>query len=85
MIVEKYLTSDPEHIFMLRQLDKFMSGHNGFIAGGCFKNLFNHEKIKDIDVFFKTQDDFTAAWSSYRYTENDVCIEKITETISSSN
>ena len=53
MSAEKYLTSDPEHIFMLRQLDKFMSGHNGFIAGGCFKNLFNHEKIKDIDVFFK--------------------------------
>ena len=60
MIAEKYLTSDPEHIFMLRQLDKFMSGHNDFIAGGCFKNLFNHEKIKDIDVFFKNQDDFNA-------------------------
>ena len=26
MIAEKYLTSDPEHIFMLRQLDKFMCG-----------------------------------------------------------
>ena len=64
MIAEKYLTSDTEHIFMLRQLDKFMSGHNGFIAGGCFKNLFNHEKIKDVDVFFKTQDDFTAACKS---------------------
>lgn len=51
MIAEKYFTSYPEHIFMLRQLDKFMSGHSGFIAGGCFKNLFNHEKIKDIDVF----------------------------------
>ena len=29
MLAEKYLTSDPEHIFMLWQLDKFMSGHNG--------------------------------------------------------
>ena len=85
MLAEKYATSDPEHIFMLRQLDKFMCGHNGFIAGGCLKNLFNHEKIKDIDVFFKSQDDFTAAWLSYGYTEDDLYIEKVTETISSSN
>lgn len=27
----------------------------------------------------------SAAWSSYRYTENDVYIEKVIETISSSN
>ena len=26
MLAEKYATSDPEHIFMLRQLDKFMCG-----------------------------------------------------------
>ena len=53
-----FVTSDPEHIFALRQMDKFMVGHRGFIAGGCFKNLFSHERIKDIDVFFR----FFADW-----------------------
>lgn len=57
----KYIISDPDHIFTLRQLDKFMVGHNGFIAGGCFKNLFNNEPIKDIDMFFKSEDDFNKA------------------------
>lgn len=61
MTDEKYIISAPEHIFALRQLDKFMSEHNGFIAGGCFKNLFNSERIKDVDVFFRSSRDFTAS------------------------
>ena len=56
--MEKWTKSDPEHIFSLRQLDKFMVNHRGFIAGGCFKNLFNGEHIKDIDVFFLDNADF---------------------------
>lgn len=42
-------------------LDKFLIGHKGFIAGGCFKNIFNKEKIKDIDVFFENETDFLEA------------------------
>lgn len=38
-----------------------MTDHNGFICGGCFKNIFNHEKVKDIDIFFKNQKDFDEA------------------------
>lgn len=60
----KYVVSDPEHIFVLRQLDKFMVGHRGFIAGGCFKNIFNNEPIKDVDVFFKSAEDFYNAVDS---------------------
>ena len=56
-----FVTSDPEHIFALRQMDKFMVGHRGFIAGGCFKNLFSHEHIKDVDVFFRSYEDFLDA------------------------
>lgn len=52
------MKSDPYHIFALRQLDKFMVNHHGFIAGGCFKNLFNGERIKDVDVFFRDNADF---------------------------
>ena len=54
----EWMKSDPEHIFALRQLDKFMINHRGFIAGGCFKNLFNGERIKDVDVFFRDRADF---------------------------
>lgn len=53
-----WVKSDPEHIFALRQMDRFMEGHSGFIAGGCFKNVFNGEPVKDVDVFFETEDDF---------------------------
>ena len=42
-------------------LDEFMTGHKGFICGGCFKNIFNHEKVKDLDIFFKSQTDFDEA------------------------
>lgn len=66
----KYITSDPDHIFALRQLDKFMIGHNGFIAGGCFKNIFNNEPIKDIDVFFKSAADFNNAVSYFNGDED---------------
>ena len=57
----EWMKSDPEHIFALRQLDKFMVNHRGFIAGGCFKNLFNGERIKDVDVFFRDSADFQLA------------------------
>lgn len=59
--MEEFVRSDPEHIFALRQLDKFMVNHHGFIAGGCFKNLFNGERIKDVDVFFRDHADFSNA------------------------
>lgn len=45
----------------LRQLDEFMIGHKGYIAGGVFKNIFNHESYKDVDVFFENEADYTVA------------------------
>lgn len=44
-----------EEFYNLAFLDNFMIGHKGFIAGGCFKNIFYKEKIKDIDVFLKVR------------------------------
>lgn len=46
---------------MLNWLDEFMEGHKGFICGGCFKNIFNNEKVKDLDIFFKSESDFEEA------------------------
>lgn len=46
---------------MLNWLDEFMAGHNGFICGGCFKNIFSKEKAKDLDIFFESRADFDEA------------------------
>ncbi|MBY4972955.1 hypothetical protein K6V43_06130 [Streptococcus suis] len=47
-------------------LDKFLAGHKGFIAGGCFKNIFNSERVKDLDIFFESEKDFLEAKSYYK-------------------
>ena len=50
---------------MLNWLDEFMIGHKGFICGGCFKNIFNGEKVKDLDIFFQSKADFEDAVKHY--------------------
>lgn len=50
-----------DNYWMLNWLDKFMEGHKGFICGGCFKNIFNNEKVKDLDIFFRSESDFEEA------------------------
>lgn len=55
------IKQERENFWILNWLDEFMTGHKGFICGGCFKNIFNHEKVKDIDIFFKTQTDYDEA------------------------
>lgn len=45
----------------VRFLDIYMLGHNGYIAGGCFKNIFEGKKIKDIDIFFENENQHTEA------------------------
>lgn len=54
-------TQDRDNFWMLNWLDEFMDGHKGFICGGCFKNIFNKEKVKDLDIFFNSRDDFDDA------------------------
>lgn len=50
-----------ENFWMLNWLDEYMTGHKGFICGGCFKNIFNKEKVKDLDIFFENESDFDDA------------------------
>lgn len=44
---------DRENFWILNWLDEYMTGHKGFICGGCFKNIFNKEKVKDLDIFLR--------------------------------
>lgn len=56
-------------IYNYRQLwwlDKLLIGHRGYIAGGCFKNIFNNERVKDIDIFFENKADCLEAISYYK-------------------
>lgn len=55
------IKQERDNFWPLNWLDEFMTGHKGFICGGCFKNIFNHEKVKDLDIFFKNRTDFDEA------------------------
>lgn len=56
-----FIECSRDNYWMLSFLDKYMSNHHGFICGGCFKNIFNKEKIKDIDIFFESKSDYDSA------------------------
>lgn len=58
---EMFVELDIDNFRMLDWLDQYLIGHKGFICGGCFKNIFNQEKIKDLDIFFKTERDWEHA------------------------
>lgn len=49
-----YVNLKPMNYWNLLWLDDYLVGHKGFICGGCFKNILNKEKVKDLDIFFKT-------------------------------
>lgn len=51
-------------IFNFRQLiflNKYAIYDNAIIAGGCFKNIFKNEKIKDVDLYFRDESDYNRA------------------------
>lgn len=45
-----------ENFRQLNKLKKYIDGIDGFIAGGVFKNIFNNEPIKDVDIFFENEE-----------------------------
>lgn len=66
---EEFIERSFDNFNNLRWLDTYMIGHKGFIAGGCFKNIFNNEKVKDIDIFFETKSDYIDAVCYYESSE----------------
>jgi len=71
----EYILDDVE-FSELEMLEKFLEGHNGFIAGGCFKDLLSEEKKspKDIDIWFRNEKDFQEAEKYFekQYEDDDV-------------
>lgn len=60
-----FVTQNVDNFWKIRFLDKYMQGHKGFIAGGCFKNILQGQLVKDIDIFFSSSDDFHDAVDYY--------------------
>ena len=55
-----------DYYISLSWLSTYLWFHKGFVAGGCFKNIFNKEKIKDIDIFFRNEGDCKEAIIEFR-------------------
>lgn len=62
----KFKIVEPLNFRQIFYLEKFMFGHTGFIAGGCFKNIFNDEKVRDIDMFFQSGAEFEKGKKIFR-------------------
>lgn len=39
--MNNFVIDTPDNFWQIRWLDKYMEGHKGFIAGGCFKNILS--------------------------------------------
>lgn len=69
----EYRSGDISNFPQLRILTRFLIGHPGFVAGGCFKHLLSGEKPTDVDMFFRSSKDFYAAVEKFEdsddYTE----------------
>lgn len=73
-----------ENFSNLYWLEEYMTGHKGFICGGCFKNIFDGKKVKDLDIFFENEYEWQKAvdyfdersvgygfWEEEKVTEED--------------
>jgi len=49
----------------LKPLDVYLEGIPGYIAGGCFKDLFLGKEPKDIDIWFPSDYSFLSACNIY--------------------
>jgi len=50
---------------MLSFLGAYLNGINGFIAGGCFRSIFDGSTPRDIDIFFRSKAEFYHARDIY--------------------
>lgn len=80
-----FIEKPKETFNKVRFLDYYMEGHSGFIAGGCFKNIFKGERIKDLDIFFNNVDEFNKGNEYFKTNEDFVFSYENNNTISYKN
>ena len=54
----------------LKVLQKYIKNTRGFVAGGCFKDLFSGKITRDIDIFFENEKDYNEALTLYSTKKN---------------
>ena len=76
-----FITKPVTNFMQLQFLNQYLKSYDCCIAGGCFKNIFTGDKIKDIDIFFKDERAWADVVSQIRsdeaykfYYENDKVI-----------
>ena len=62
----EYLDASGLDFARIKWLDTHMAGHKGFIAGGCFKQIFTGQRVKDIDMFFSNGGEWSEASAYFR-------------------
>lgn len=64
-MISKFKSKPSFNYVELKGLRKYIKGTKGFIAGGCFKDIFSGKKARDIDIFFERQEDYDTATLHY--------------------
>ena len=59
--MSNFLIGEMDNFPQIKFLKKFLIGHPGIIAGGCFKSIFTGKKVHDVDMFFRSIVDYTKA------------------------
>jgi len=67
---DKIVEAETQNFRKLWFLDRYLANHDGYIAGGCFKDIFNGEPVKDIDIFFRDRSEFDRAKRYYERNED---------------
>lgn len=70
----KFIIKNNDAFFKCRRLDPYMANHKGYISGGCFKDIFQNKKFRDIDIFFETNEDFNDAVNLYQTNEEYIFV-----------
>lgn len=60
-MIDTYVDKDVFNFRQLIFLNKYALYDNAIVAGGCFKNIFYSEKIKDVDLYFRNKTEYNAA------------------------
>ena len=80
-----FIEKPKETFNRVRLLDYYMEGHSGFIAGGCFKNIFKKERVKDLDIFFENENEFNKANEFFKSEDNYIFSYENSKVISYKN
>lgn len=68
--MSNFTIEDSADFPQMNYVHKYLIGTNAYISGGCFKNIFKGEKLKDIDLFFRSEEDFQKGLKEFNSTDD---------------